>query len=179
MVRFDKLFWIVALGISLCGCRNAASDSHLITDDSYRSYVHEQFLKQRAMAAGRDSVLFSVFDKKLTQAETEGLEFLYAFMPLSDLAMNDGEYVLKQVKTALEAKSFFKWGADIPNDIFLHFVLPYRVNNEYADTARQVFFGELKGRLAALDMEAAALEVNHWCHEKVVYKSTDERTSGH
>lgn len=178
MVRFNKLFWIVALGISLCGCRNAASDSHLITDDSYRAYVHEQFLKQRAMAAGRDSVLFSVFDRELTQAETEGLEFLYAFMPLSDLAMNDGEYVLKQVKTALEAKSFFKWGADIPNDIFLHFVLPYRVNNEYTDTARQVFFGELKDRLASLDMEAAALEVNHWCHEKVVYKSTDERTSG-
>ncbi|MFY8171940.1 MAG: transglutaminase-like domain-containing protein, partial [Sphingobacteriaceae bacterium] len=26
-------------------------------------------------------------------------------------------------------------------------------------------------------MEAAVLEVNHWCHEKVIYRSTDDRTS--
>jgi hypothetical protein len=35
----------------------------------------------------------------------------------------------------------------IPDDIFRHFVLVYRVNNEYLDTARTAFFEELKERV--------------------------------
>ena len=161
----------------LQSCQSPES-KHLIADKSYRDMVHQQFLIQKELAAGRDSALFSVFDQQLTTAETQGLEFLYAFMPLSDMAMNDGDYYLAQVKSALEAREFFSWGSSIPDDIFLHFVLPYRVNNEYTDTARQVFFAELKHRIKDMDIATAALEVNHWCHEKVVYKSTDERTSG-
>jgi len=167
----------IAMLLSAIACKSP-SGGNLMNDAGYRKLVHEQFLQQKELAAGRDSVLFSVFDQELSRNETEGLEFLYAFMPLSDLAMNDGTYNLAQVRSALEAKDFFSWGKDIPEDVFLHFVLPYRVNNEYTDTARQVFFGELKNRIKGMDMVKAALEVNHWCHEKVIYKSTDERTSG-
>jgi len=168
---------IVLLMTILTACQ-VSKNKHLITDKSYRKLVHEQYLKQKELAHGRDSVLFGVFNQQLTKAEIEGLEFLYAFMPLSDLAMNDGKYNLSQVRTSLEAKALFGWGNTVPEDVYLHFVLPYRVNNEYTDTARQVFFGELKDRIKGMDMARAALEVNHWCHEKVNYKSTDERTSG-
>ncbi len=171
-------FLITVLAISLLSCNGPGGGKHLIMDKSYREAVHAQFLNRRELASGRDSVLFSVFNHELTTAEREGLEFLYAYMPLSDLAMNDGHYYLRQVQTALEAREHFSWGNTIPEDIFLHFVLPYRVNNEYTDTARQVFYKELKERLGGMDMTTAALEVNHWCHEKVIYKSTDERTSG-
>jgi hypothetical protein len=51
-------------------------------------------------------------------------------MPLSDLANLDGRYFLNQVRSALGAKQFFSWGKSIPEDIFRHFVLPYRFNNE-------------------------------------------------
>ncbi|MHC1777914.1 MAG: transglutaminase domain-containing protein [Lentimicrobium sp.] len=175
MKRINIAISLIVILLTSCGTH---SGKHLIADKAYRKLVHEQYLKQRELAHGRDSVLFSVFNNELTRAETEGLEFLYAFMPLSDLAMNDGTYYLAQVKSALEAKSFFSWGKDIPDEVFLHFVLPYRVNNEYTDTARQVFFAELKDRIKNMGMAEAALEVNHWCHEKVNYKSTDERTSG-
>jgi transglutaminase-like putative cysteine protease len=171
------IYAISLIAIVLTSC-STNSGKHLITDKTYRKLVHDQFLKQKEIAHGRDSILFSVFDQQLPTAEKEGLEFLYAFMPLSDLAMNDGEYNLAQVRSALEAKAFFNWGGKIPDEIFLHFVLPYRVNNEYTDTARQVFFRELKERIKDMGMAEAALEVNHWCHEKVSYKSTDERTSG-
>ncbi len=173
-----KYFAFILLIFSLVSCNQSKSDLHLIKDSAYREMVHAQFLEQKELAAGRADVLFDVFNLDLTTAEKEGLEFLYAFMPLSDLALNDGAYYLRQVQTALEARSFFHWGKTIPEDIFLHFVLPYRVNNEYTDTARQVFFAELKDRIAQMPMDEAALEVNHWCHEKVVYQSTDERTSG-
>ena len=54
--------------------------------------------------------------------------------------------------------------------------MPYRVNNENLDTSRAVFFKELSKRLEGMELKEAILEVNHWCHEKVNYKSTDERT---
>ena len=130
------------------------------------------------MAYGRDSVLFSVLDgENLTLEEREALEFLYAYMPLSDLADYRGEFFLMQVRKALEARDHFPWGRTVPEDIFRHYVLVYRVNNENLDYARELFFKELKPRLEGLSMYDAALEVNHWCHEKVAYRASDARTS--
>lgn len=117
-------------------------------------------------------------DRKQNTEEYKALSFLAAFMPLSDITMHSGAYVQEQIKVTLEAKKFFSWGSKIPEDIFNHFVLPYRINNEYTDDARKVFFAELKNRIKGMSMYDAALEVNHWCHEKVTYRSTDERTSG-
>jgi hypothetical protein len=126
----------------------------------------------------RATALFSVFDRPdLNPEEKEALEFLYAYMPLTDLSDYDGEFYLSQVRSAFEARDFFEWGARIPEEIFRHFVLVHRVNNEYLDSARIVFFNELKDRVKNLSMADAALEVNHWCHEKVNYRATDGRTS--
>jgi len=155
-----------------------AQEAHLISDVPYRNLVHDQFLKSKSLAQGRTNALFDVFNNPISLEQKEALEFLYAFMPLSDLAMHNGEYVLAQAKTALQAREYFTWGKIIPEDIFRHFVLPYRINNEYTDTARQVFFKEIKNRIKGMSMYDAALEVNHWCHEKVIYKASDERTSG-
>lgn len=173
-----KISYAISLIVIVLTSCSTNSGNHLIKDKAFRTLVHDQFLKQTELSKGRDSVLFGVFNQELTTAETEGLEFLYAFMPLSDLAMNDGPYNLAQVRTALAAREYFSWGVQIPEDVFMHFVLPYRVNNEYTDTARQVFYAELKELIKDMDMVQAALEVNHWCHQKVNYKSTDERTSG-
>jgi transglutaminase-like putative cysteine protease len=154
------------------------TDKHFLRDEQYRGQVHEQFLKRTELAAGRSLQLFSVFDKQdLTIEQREALEFLYAYMPLSDLADYDGEFFLGQVDAAFKARDYFDWGKKIPEDVFRHFVLVYRVNNENLDTARQVFFDELKDRVKGLTMEEAVLEVNHWCHEKVTYRGTDGRTS--
>jgi transglutaminase-like putative cysteine protease len=153
-------------------------NTHFLKDAGYRRQVHRQFVKRQSEAAGRSDALFAVFDEKnLSVQQREALEFLYAYMPLCDLADYDGEFFLKQVDAAFAARSYFDWGKSIPDDIFRHFVLVYRVNNEYLDTARSVFFEELKDRVKGLSMAAAALEVNHWCHEKVTYRGTDGRTS--
>jgi transglutaminase-like putative cysteine protease len=125
----------------------------------------------------RDSVLFGVMDRKLIPAELEGLKFLYAYMPLSDMADYSGEFFLKQVQWSLAARDTFSWGKTVPEDLFRHFVLPYRVNNENLDTARIVFFREIKSRIKNMSMLDAAIEVNHWCHEKVTYRGSDGRTS--
>lgn len=107
----------------------------------------------------------------------EAFKFLKTYMPLSDRADYSDEFFKDQVRLAYEAREFFSWGKSIPDDIFRHFVLVYRVNNENLDTARAVFFNELKNKVKDLSMYDAALEVNHWCHEYVNYKAADGRTS--
>jgi len=158
----------------LGGC----SDVHFIKDPIYRTKLTQRFKERKDFAANRSAVLFDVFRQDLSTQEREALQFLYAYMPLCDLADYDGEYFLKQVRSSFDARKSFKWGKTVPEDLFRHFVLPYRVNNENLDSARWVFMNELKPRLKGLSMKEAALEVNHWCHEKVNYAPTDIRTSG-
>ena len=164
--------------ILLFSCDKTESQKHFLTDTSYRREVHKQFLMRKQMASHREEVLFAIFDDEDLNLETrEALEFLYAYMPLCDLADYDGIFFKKQVEASFAARNYFHWGKMIPEDIFRHFVLVYRVNNEYLDTARLIFFEELKERVKELSMAEAALEVNHWCHEKINYRATDGRTS--
>lgn len=167
-----KLLFGIAIALLLASC-----GKHFISDRDYRKQVHQDFLQRQELAQGRSEALFDVFKQKLTTEEKEALEFLYAYMPLSDLADYDGDFFLGQVRTALQARDTFSWGRSIPEDVFRHFVLVYRVNNENLDSARQVFFNELKPRIKDMSMYDAALEVNHWCHEKVAYRPSDGRTS--
>lgn len=163
---------VLALSAWACG------GDHFLTDKEYREKVHADFLSRKELAAGRAKALFSVMDRKeLTTKQKEALEFLYAYMPLCDLSEYDGDYFLRQVDGAFRARGYFHWGKSVPEDIFRHFVLVHRVNNEYMDEARDVFFEELKDRIKDMTMYDAALEVNHWCHEKVTYRGTDARTS--
>lgn len=173
MKKFISLVWIISFLTMFISCKS----DHFISDSKYREQVEKDFLARKELAKGRATQLFSVFDQKISLHEKEALQFLYAYMPLSDLADYDGDFFLKQVQYAFKAKEELPWGKTIPEDIFRHFVLVYRVNNENLDTGRIVFFNELKDRVKNLSMYDAALEVNHWCHEKVTYRAADGRTS--
>lgn len=162
------------MALLIAGCGN---NNHLIKNSKKRSAVERKF-KQRssALLGNRQTQLLDVLNDATT-AEKEALKFLYAYMPLGDLSNYDGDYFLGQVRYALMARDTFSWGSTVGEDDFLHFVLPPRTGTENLDTARQVIFNELLPRLQGMTMKEAALEVNHWCHEKVVYTSTDDRTS--
>ena len=145
---------------------------HFITDRAYRSEVHADFEARMA-----EFPMLEVQLDTLCRAEREAMEFLYAYMPLSDLADYTPQFFLQQVRYAFKARAEMPWGKDVPEDVFRHFVLVYRVNNENLDMARMVFFRELKERVQGMTIEEAALEVNHWCHEHVAYRASDSRTS--
>ncbi len=168
-----KHILLILVAVFIISC---TKQSHFITDKAYLETVKNDFEKVKSLAKEREAALFSVFNSDITLEEKEALMFLYAYMPLSDLADYDGEFYLNNVRLALKTKETFSWGKQIPEDIFRHFVLPYRVNNENLDTARAVFYNELSTRLKGMDLKQAILEVNHWCHEKVNYQPTDERT---
>ena len=156
----------------LVGC---GDNSHFISDAAYRAEVEKDFQAKQVALPNGD--LFEVFNEQMTPAEKEALTFLYAYMPIGDLTDYSGAFYLRNVRATFEAKAQMPWGKSIPEEIFRHFVLPVRVNNENLDDSRSVFFAELKDRVKNLSLYDAVLEVNHWCHEKVIYTPSDARTS--
>jgi transglutaminase-like putative cysteine protease len=171
------LFFIGILGLlfALPGC---SPGDHFISDKTYRKEVQQDFEARRALAVHRYDILFGVMGSKVvTKKEREALQFLFAYMPWADLAEYNGAFFLDNVRHSFMVQDAMPWGKTIPEDIFRHYVLPVRVNNESLDSARWVFYRELEARVKGLSLENAALEVNRWCHEKVTYKSTDGRTS--
>ncbi|NLP10655.1 transglutaminase domain-containing protein [bacterium] len=166
---------IVVFLLLLSSCE--VKDRHTLYDGALRQIVARQFEVQKQVALNRSAALFAVLESDLTGDERDALHWLYAWMPLSDLADYDGLFYLRQVRATLQARQEMPWGASLPQDLFLHFVLPLRVNNENLDSARTVFYRLLKSRVAGLTLRQAALEVNHWCHEHVTYRGSDSRTS--
>ncbi len=154
----------------------SAQQKHFLHDPSYRQSIEQAFQELRHHVASRADQLFSAYDASTDDSEKEAFQFLCVGMPLNDLADADGDYLMHMVRTAFEARRTFSWGENIPEDIFRHYVLPHRVNTENLDSSRMVFFRTLKERIKNLSMHDAALEVNHWCHEKATYQPTDERT---
>jgi transglutaminase-like putative cysteine protease len=167
-------FFLIAITVVLSsGCKV----DHLISDKTYRRTVESVFAERQRSASRRSEQLFGVFNGNLNLAQAEALKYLIAFMPLSDLADYTGEFFLKNVNVALRTRKESPWGGEIPDEIFLHYVLPCRVNNENLDSFRIAYYNEISERIKGLDMENAALEINHWCHEKVSYQPADIRTS--
>lgn len=152
----------------------ACSRGHLIKDPAMRQRVKTDFYSAKSKNGG--ALYEAINNVDLTTEEYEGLIFLYAYMPFSDVADHSLEYHLQNVRMALKARKEMPWGKRVPDREFLHFVLPPRVNNEPLDSCRTLFYEELYDRVAGLSMHDAVLEINHWCREKVTYAPSDGRT---
>lgn len=172
MKTLIRLLCLPLLSVWLCSC----GETHFLKDEGYRQQVFDDFeSKKNDLPHGE---LFNVCSRTdLTTLEKEALTFLYAYMPIGDVVDYSGDYYLENVRLSQQARQEMPWGKEIPDGIFRHFVLPIRINNENLDDARRVFYAELKDRVKNLSMKDAILEVNHWCHEKVVYHPSDARTS--
>lgn len=146
-------------------------------DPDYFKKIKEKFNLKKELASARGDQLFAVFNEDLSEEERFALQFLYAYMPLSDLADYEGSLFLNHVRKTIENRNKVPWGKDIPDHLFLHFVLPYRISNENMEDYRGVLFDELFDRVKDMSMYDAINEVNHWSHEKATYATTDSRTS--
>ena len=158
----------------LAGCQNEKS---LISNPDRLKDIEKMLKIQKELTSNSLKPIWSVLERPATKNEAQSIQFLYAYMPLSDLADCTPEFMVANVKQSLLARQEMPWGKSIPEEEFLHFVLPLRVNNENLDSFRLVYYEEIKNRVKGLSMKETALEINHWCHEKVNYRGTDSRTS--
>ncbi|MFD2614939.1 transglutaminase domain-containing protein [Paenibacillus gansuensis] len=145
-------------------------------DTAAMERIERKFQEKRQLAKARERELFHVFDEPLTEEEEWALKLLYAYMPVNDLADYNGELFLSHVRTTLDIRRQMPWGQRVPDPLFLHFVLPYRVNTENIEDSRGILFRELAERTKGLPMASAILETNYWCHEKATYIGSDLRT---
>lgn len=152
----------------------SSCSGHFISDREYRKTV-EKDLKSRSGLLEAAGINFATMN--LDREEHEALVFLYAYMSLGDMMNHTPEFYRECFDCTRKAVNELPWGKTVPERELRHFVLPPRVNNENLDGCRPVFYEELYPRIKDMGMEEAVLEVNHWCHEKVTYKSSDSRTS--
>lgn len=108
----------------------------------------------------------------------QAMEFLWDHLPRSDLDCYPAELFLRFADHALALRKTAPWCRDLEEEIFLHYVLFPRVNDEDLSFHREIFYNALWPRIKDLpSQEAQALEVNRWCHEHACYQAQDERTA--
>ena len=107
----------------------------------------------------------------------EALNYLYAYMPLSDI----GDYKVETFLDFARHGAFlfnegeFKGKAD--EEIFAEYVLFARINNEDIVENRRFFYNWVKSLIEGKSMKEAVIDINYWCSSKVTYRSTDGRTA--
>jgi transglutaminase-like putative cysteine protease len=170
----SKILAVILISILFASCANKQA---IIQNPERLADIQHMLTVQKELTAKSQAPIWDIFNQQLSADEKQALEFIYAYMPLSDLADYQPEFFLKNVQYSLKAHAEMPWGKTIPEEEFLHFVLPLRVNNENLDNFREVMYSEITQRVKGLNMKQAALEINHWCHEKVNYRGTDSRTS--
>jgi len=171
MSKLNIIFCLIA-SLFAISCNK---EKHFIADQQARTQILNDLEKKQSLLP--EGNLFAILDEPMSLPEKEALSFLYAYMPIGDITDYSGNFYLDNIRSSFRAKEEMPWGKDIPEIIFRHFVLPVRVNNENLDESRMLFYDELKHRVKGLSLYDAVLEVNHWCHEKVIYTPSDARTS--
>ena len=103
------------------------------------------------------------------------INFLLSNCSANDLAVLDADFLMKNIRYALKSKEF-PYTKEYAENIFLHFVLPYRVSQEPLQDYREKFYQELNEKVKdAKSIEEAAILVNLWTAEQMTFKSTHGR----
>lgn len=158
---------------------SAGDDADMVSGLLLETTAHSFEIRCQSADRLRELVIFS--DGKTWEYDRiteEGCyDFLCRHMPLSDAADCPKELLYRFIRHAVMVRETVPWGKKLPAELFLNYVLQYRVNNEDVQFDRKQFFDEIYPRIQGMGMKEAALEVNYWCFEKATYRSTDIRTA--
>lgn len=142
-------------------------------------YVVEKFETRREFLGIRMPKILKVVENTEREGRKDEallLKFLYGTMPLRDAGEYEPELFLSFVRHAMMVRETMEWCRNIPEELFLHHILYYRINSENIENCRDFFYEQLKDRVQGKTMKEAALEVNYWCAEQASYAASDDRT---
>ncbi|MEO0145635.1 MAG: transglutaminase-like domain-containing protein [candidate division WOR-3 bacterium] len=120
-----------------------------------------------------------VIPDTLPPEKKEAAEFLVRALPPSLLeAMGQGLF-MRNIELAFAAREEFFWARELPDSVFLRYVLPPIVSQEPPEDWRGFFLDSLRPVVCGLrDPEEVAIAVNRWCGERVKYKPNQRRDQG-
>lgn len=140
-----------------------------------REYAQEKFDKRRKQLTPVMGEIEAGLHN-CTADEAVLMKFLYGTMPVRDAGEYEFQVFLSYVRHSLFLREHVEWCAELPEDMFVHYVLYYRINSEDICDSRAFFYEKLKDRIAGLPLEKAVLEINYWCAENAAYEAADART---
>jgi hypothetical protein len=128
--------------------------------------------------AGANAAQLKLALSGLPADQRPAAEFLLANMPAVDLAQMPGSMLEENVSLAFEARRL-PWSSKVSDDLFLRYVLPYRVTQEPLSDWRRMFFDSLVPLVRnCTSMTQAAMRVNLWTGRKATYKPNAPRDQG-
>ncbi|MCI7796074.1 MAG: transglutaminase [Lachnospiraceae bacterium] len=140
--------------------------------------VKFEALLEQAGAVKKQEILSAMEQAAKTESEDVmfAIRWIYANSPLSDMANYDFEIFRSCAEHGVFLRQNSPYSRDLPEDIFLNYVLHVRVNEEELCDCRKFFYGLLADRLDGMNMHDAIIETNYWNAENVMYQATDGRT---
>lgn len=132
--------------------------------------------------------VFEEINEKMKKLDTEtvlALKYLYMTMPFSDIANYSFEVYLDYAENGVSIWKEFQAVRNLPEIVYLNYVLYHRVNEEEIAPCRKLFRSEIcnfmkeNGEIRLLEKgnrKEAAIEVNYWCAQEATYHCTDDRT---
>ena len=100
----------------------------------------------------------------------------YSASPVSDWANYEFSLFRACAEHALRLREQSPLARELPEPLFLNYVLHPRVNEEELCDCRGFFYAQIRGRIEGLSAREAILAINEWNAEQVCYRSTDGRT---
>ena len=88
--------------------------------------------------------------------EQHGMRFLVAYMPPQDLQKLSTDFLLENVGYAYRAWHKSPWKQQVPEEVFLNYVLPYASINERRDDWRKDFYERFQSLVAGIDSPGKA-----------------------
>ena len=135
-------------------------------------------LLEKAGEVKKQEILACLEEAKKTVSEDVifAIQWIYANSPLSDMANYDFDMFKTCAEHGVMLRETSPFAKDLPEDIFLNYVLHIRVNEEELCDCRKLFHSLLADRVNHLSMHDAIIEANYWNCENVMYQLTDIRT---
>ena len=116
-------------------------------------------LQKQLNKSGKRKILKKEIVDNVSLEERSAMEWLINHMPEDDLQNLSSDYLNINFEYAFKTKKHFVWAKNIPDEIFLNYVLPYASLNEKRDEWRKDFFYKFSPvvKNASSGYEAAAI----------------------
>ena len=114
--------------------------------------------------------------RTLPEEEALAMRYLYAFMPYSDIANNPVETYLDFVRHGVRLYEEKEEVRELPESVYLQYVLFHRVNEEEIRPCRSLFYHQIQEQIRGKSPLETVLEINYWCAGEVAYEAGDDRT---